>query len=80
MIGNGYDGAVHLVIRYFDRIILTQSISITISNAIRNNDCNPGKPKDLLSTMSSNGKENINALDKIFKGYFIEKSSLNRSQ
>ena len=59
---NSCDGAVHTVTRTCDRTILTQSIGIITSNAIKNNNRNLAKPKDLISMTSSNGKENIEIL------------------
>ena len=76
MIVNSCDGTVHPVTRFCNRTILTQSISIITSTTIRNNNWNLAKPKDLLSIMSSNGKENIETLAKVFKDYFIEKGSI----
>ena len=76
VIVNICDGAVHPVTICCDRTMLTQSISIIKSNTIRNNNRNLAKPTDLLSTMSSNGKENFETLDKIFKDCFMEKHLL----
>ena len=76
VIVNSADGAVHPVTRYCDRTTLTQSISLMTSNTIRNNNRNLAKPMNLLSIMSSNGKENIETLSKVFKDYFTEKGSI----
>ena len=76
VIANSADGAVHPVTRYCNRAILTQSISLLTSTTMRNHNRNLAKPKNLLSIMSSNGKENIEALSKAFKDYFAEKGSI----
>ena len=67
---NSCDEEVHPVTRHCDRTMLTQSIGILTSNTIKDNNLNLAKPKDLLSMMSSNGKENIETLDKVLKDYF----------
>ena len=54
---NSCDGAVHPVTRHCNRTILTQSIGILTSNTINNNNRNLANHKDLLSTMSSNGRK-----------------------
>ena len=70
---NSCDGAVHPITRFCDRVTLTQSISIITPNAIRNSNWNLAKPKNLISIISSNGKENIEILSKVFKDFFTEK-------
>ena len=70
---NSADGAVHPFSGHCDRTTLTQSISLMTSNTTRNNDRNLAKPKNLLSTMSSNGEENIGISDEVFKDYFTTK-------
>ena len=69
------DGAAHLVTRHCYRTMLTQSIGILTSNTTQNNNRNLAKSRDLLSTMISNGNENIETLDEVFKDYFDEKCS-----
>ena len=67
VIVNSCNLVVHPVARYCNRTILTQLISIVTSNVIKNNNHNLARPKDLLSIMSSNGKENIEILDEVLK-------------
>ena len=73
---NSADGAAHPVTRHCDRAILTQSISLLTSTTMQNHNRNLAKSKNLLSAMSSNGKENIETLSKVFKDYFAEKGSI----
>ena len=44
----------------------------------KNHNINLAKPNNLLSIMSSNGKEIIDTLDEVFKYFFEEKYSSNR--
>ena len=73
-----YDGAVHPVARHCGRTILTQSISIATTNAMKNDDRNLYKSNNILSAISSNGKENTETLDKVFKDHFAEKKRMSR--
>ena len=64
------DGAVHPVTRCCNRTILTQSMSLLSKDSIKKNKRNLSKPRDLLSIISLNGKENVETLDQTFSSYF----------
>ena len=56
----------------------TQQTCTLTQDSIVSNNRNLSKPSNLLSTLSSNGKENIATLDNAFNDYFKIKHSMNQ--
>ena len=57
------DGAIHPVTRCCDRTMFTQLMSSLSKDSIKQNKRNLTKPRDLISTMSSNGRDNIENIE-----------------
>ena len=72
-IANSCDGTVHPTTKWCDRKILTQNICLVRTTCTKFNCRNLVAPGNLLSIMSSNGKEDAKTMDNVFEHYFNNK-------
>ena len=73
---NSCDGAIHPVTKFCDRTILTQSIGILTPTSVKYHNRNLATPGNLMTLMSTNGKEDTKTLDNVFEHYFSKKEKL----
>ena len=62
---NSINGAVYPVTKYCDCTILTQSFSLITSTTVMYQNKNLSSPSNLLSIMSTNGKEDTKMLSNV---------------
>ena len=73
---NSCDGAIHPVTKFCDRTILTQSIGTLTPTLVQHFNRNLATLGNLITTMSTSGKEDAKTLDNVFEHYFNKKNNL----
>ena len=70
---NSCDGDIHHVTKCCDQTILIQSISIVTPSSAQYFKRNLAAPNNLMTMMSTNGKEDTKTLDNILEHCFMKK-------
>ena len=69
VIDNGCDGVERPIAKHCYRNMLVRSMGILSKSSMSGNKINLANPRDLLSTMRSNGKYNVKTLSQMFNTY-----------
>ena len=64
------NGGTRRVVRHSDKTMLAQTTGVLSKSSMSENKRNLAKPGNLLSTMSSNGKENVENISKALETCF----------
>ena len=71
---NSCDGAIHSVTKFCNKTVLTQTTSMLAPSSAREVKRDLAATGDLLSIMSTNGKDDTKILDNMFQHYFDKKN------